>query len=385
LSARTGTQARIILSLAITGLFASVAHVSAQQKQEQQQQAVQPKIHVVKKGDTLWDLSAFYFTNPFLWPTIFEANRDVVEDPHWIYPDEKLRIPGVESGLPVAVTVEPAHQEAGPAAGPLANSQPNRPSAHTRFYTPPPEENSSRAIDMMASRQPLFAVTAAEFHSAAWLEDSTAIGVRARLLGLADPVSQHDRLPSLLHPFDRILFGRLTGGELVVGDSMMVIRTGGAVFTLGTVIEPVALVRIDSVNEQVASAAIVRQYGEARAGDALIPLREAPVMERGRPQPIENGAEGRLIAFMDREPLYGTMDDGFIDLGEEAGITVGDELSAYVPSRRDVRTGEMLPEEKVALLRVVKVMPRSSTVRVADAYSAALQVGVHVRVVRKMP
>ena len=385
MSARTGTPARIILSLAITGLFASATHVSAQQQQQQPQAAVQPKIHTVKKGDTLWDLSAFYFVNPFLWPTIFEANRDVVEDPHWIYPDERLRIPGIESGLPVAVSVEPAQQEAGPVAGPLANSQPNRPAGRTRFYTAPPEENSKRAIDMMLVRQPLFAVTAAEFHSAAWLEDSTDIGVRGRLMGLADPVSQNDRLPSLLHPFDRVLFGRLSGGELVVGDSMMVVRTGPRVGMLGSTIVPVALVRIDSLNATVASAKIVRQYGEARAGDALIPMRSAPAMERGRPQPVEGGVEGRLISFLDREPLYGTMDDGFVDLGEEAGVGVGDEFIAYVPARPDGRTGETLPEEQVALLRVVKVMPRSATVRVADAYSAALQAGVRVRLVRKMP
>ena len=54
------------------------------------------KTHTVKKGDTLWGISGFYLNNPFLWPEIYELNKDKIEDPHWIYPGQifKLPIPG---------------------------------------------------------------------------------------------------------------------------------------------------------------------------------------------------------------------------------------------------------------------------------------------------
>jgi hypothetical protein len=51
------------------------------------------KHHTVRKGDTLWDISSYYLHNPFLWPSIYNANKTDIKDPHWIYPGQRFLIP----------------------------------------------------------------------------------------------------------------------------------------------------------------------------------------------------------------------------------------------------------------------------------------------------
>ncbi len=51
------------------------------------------KVHVVEKGDTLGAIAKKYYGKAGAYMKIFEANRDVLDDPDKIKPGQKLRIP----------------------------------------------------------------------------------------------------------------------------------------------------------------------------------------------------------------------------------------------------------------------------------------------------
>ncbi len=64
-----------------------------------------PDRYVVKKGDTLWDISAVFLRDPFYWPEIWYVNPEIA-NPHLIYPGDVLRLTYVD-GKP-RVTLEQA-------------------------------------------------------------------------------------------------------------------------------------------------------------------------------------------------------------------------------------------------------------------------------------
>jgi len=62
-------------------------------KVEVEEPEPEPEYYVIQSGDTLWGIAAKFLGNGSKYPEIFEANREVIEDPDKIFVGQKIRIP----------------------------------------------------------------------------------------------------------------------------------------------------------------------------------------------------------------------------------------------------------------------------------------------------
>ncbi len=344
------------------------------------------RTHVVRRGDTLWDLARLYLSNPFQWPRIFEANRSQIRDPHWIYPDQRFVIPPVVADA-VAVreaVAEPVGQVRAVAAeeAPAVARRPGR----TLFYpgarleepmAPEGREIEVRELAALPEVQP------GESESAAWLADRRNLGVLGRVVQEVGARGDKDRLLHSMHPRDLVYVAYEGAGRRpAVGEQLMLVAVGRGVGRWGRVIEPTAVATVRELADDVMVVELSRQFGPVHAGNLAVPVQRfegAPVAR----VPVESGPEGELIDFRTRQPLPAVLDQAFVSLGRADGLEIGDELEAYRPERPSADNSVWLPEERVAVLRVVRVEEESATVRVAGLSQPTLERGLPVRLVRK--
>lgn len=50
-----------------------------------------PDVHVVQRGDTLWDISSYYLRDAHAWPRLWSWNEHVT-NAHWIFPGDRIRL-----------------------------------------------------------------------------------------------------------------------------------------------------------------------------------------------------------------------------------------------------------------------------------------------------
>jgi nucleoid-associated protein YgaU len=60
---------------------------------EPEEQAPKDEFYEIKSGDTLGAIAKQFYGKASQYMRIFEANRDIIDDPNKIYPGQKIRIP----------------------------------------------------------------------------------------------------------------------------------------------------------------------------------------------------------------------------------------------------------------------------------------------------
>ena len=306
--------------------------------------------YVIVRGDTLWDISARFLGNPFLWPQIWDQNR-CITDAHWIYPGDPLIMPNV------ALVAEGAGQGAGvggefPGAG---GEQPVVPGAAAGDVLIPAIEEMSlqcahyilqspedTSLYLIGSEQGAEKNAFAE-RDVLYLNKGTNAGVKA-----GDVYSIHHASYEVKHP-----------------------ETNR---TIGRKIETTGWGRVILAEENSAILMVEAACNDIHAGDYLKPLVKVsvPLIMRRAPAdrvtPPSGKTQGAVVDIADDSAIAGDNQLLSINLGTEHGVAPGNILTVYKVMYPSMPT----PRNVLGEVVVVAVQDKTATARVIYSRDAIM-------------
>jgi hypothetical protein len=228
-------------------------------------------------------------------------------------------------------------------------------------------------------------LTSGHFYRAGFLALDGEVHPLGRIAERLSPGVTAGDLPPQVQLYDRI-YVRLTAAQRIgAGDRLHVHRPGRTIPPYGRIYEPTGIATVEAVEGDVATAVVVQIYELMTVGDLAFPLPAFPVPAGVTPRPVERGEdlEGAILAFQIPGTLPMIEDIAILNLGARSGVREGDEFVAYLPGRR--REWGQRPEVDIARFQVVRAGERTSAARVLAIAFPALEPGLAVRRVARMP
>ncbi len=371
-----------------------------------QDSTVTSRTHLVRKGDTLWSIAREYTSDPYRWKQVYELNTATVRDPHWIYPGERLVLPGVavadatSAPAPLAiarpVSAHPVSAESAAEAivqptVELAQSQLSAsfdaPTVFRRVSNDRPRSiaRTSLQVAQTQAREAAPTIRAGEFYAAPYVESIDGPLNAGRIVGTGEvpgiPLTESERP---LQSNERIFITVPPGMSIARGARYVALRRGPVLEGIGQIVIPTAIVVVDRAQPgQAVEARIVARYDAVEIGNELVVMPPAPTGAQ-RPTAQPNGARTAVL-WTFGEPVLPSLQSYVVVAGGTAsGMRVGDQITFY-RERRTTIDGVTLPESDIGIAQIVRVTAQATTALVIDQSYAAIGAGTPARVSAKMP
>jgi hypothetical protein len=296
-----------------------------------------PDRYLVVKGDTLWDISSMFLSDPWMWPDIWHVNPEI-EDPHLIYPGDLIFLRFVEGQPQLRLRRGEESRTAGNRSGDgrSGNDRSGNSGDKNRLE---PSIRSSPLAD---------AIPAIEFDKI------------ANLLQLGRIVGKRtlDRAPYVLDSISgRLLFGEgdsfYARGKWTEGTSIYGLYREGQIYRdpdthdiLGYEARELGTAKLLARERDMRTFELTSVKEEVRLGDRLLPTEEIRFESMIFPAPPENDIDGVIISVVGGMSNVGKSDVVVFNRGLKAGLDVGTVLAIH---KRGARVKDRFGGGKVTL------------------------------------
>ena len=305
-----------------------------------------PEYHVVQTGDTLWDISEYYLSDPYLWPKLWSWN-DHVTNAHWIFPGDRIRL------------YDPFAPQARPSDEPLLSFSKTR--VPRRVQQDP----------VLLTRKAF--VDADQFDSA------------MTVIGGGDANVMMSTLDTVYLDYDKAN-PPIPGERLVVYAPQEKIYDLEGKNVLGWVVEVMGDVEIEAIARKAVEGTVASAINPIERGYKVGALRRR--FDRVDPVPADNAAAGVVVATLtgtgplnvkkgrrirkergkgDNDVLAGEEQLVVVSLGEADGVEVGNVLEVVRKGDEYTKKRELpipyedgWPRRVIGALVVVQVLPTTS-------------------------
>jgi Uncharacterized protein containing LysM domain len=320
----------------ILGLLGACLLLGQAMAQEPELRSDYPEEYTVVKGDTLWDISSTFLSNPWMWPEIWHVNPQI-SNPHLIYPGDVIRLvyfdgkPRVVVDRVVKLSPKVRTLEEGEAIPTIPLDKINNFLSRSRIVT---QEELDRAPHVVSGESKRLVLGKGDrlYARGTFDTDVAVYGVYRRGDTYVDPET----------------------GELL-GIQAMDIGSG----------------RMRALDGEVATLLMTRTTEEVRVGDRLLSEEQRSIDANFFPSAPKVDVNAQIIAVEGGVTQVGKMDVVVINRGDREGIAVGNVLAVYKRGGtvKDRVKGDMvtLPDERAGLVMVFRTFEKVSLGLVLEA------------------
>lgn len=345
------------LSVAICAVGLQFAAVQASAAVEDHLRSDAPQRYTVVQGDTLWDISGRFLSQPWLWPEIWQVNPQI-ENPHLIYPGDQISLVYVD-GQPRLVLNRGA-------TGNAYRVSPGDERLKPKIRSTP-LESSIPAINLDAIEGFLVhnrVVNPVELDRAPYVVE----GEDERLvLGAGDRLYARGSLP------DSATYNFVRKGPLYIDPETQEV--------LGQEATYIGLGRTLAQSDDIATLSVTETREEVQIGDRVLATEERRLASTFFPSPPSEQIEGKIISVFSGVTQVGQYDVVVLNRGAREGLVVGNVLAIHrrgaLARDRIAKETIRLPSERAGVLMVFRTFEKLSYGLVLNT-NRALSVGDEV-------